>query len=93
MEQLNCGEMDFCHQGVPASTKDSKPSLLARWAGANHSFSMEVAEVLLYNRELRDSERRDLKIISSVDVHWTGGLPLLVRLSSSMHPDFSSIVL
>ena len=81
------------HQGNQPNSKDYKPSLLALGgAGANDSFSnSEVAEVLLYNRGLKDAERRDLE--DHLRLKWMSiGLedfPLLVRLSSGQHPDFS----
>ena len=81
------------HQDKPAyfhrlQTKTPR----AGGAGANDSFSKsEVAEVLLYDRGLKDAERRDLE--DHLRLKWmSNGLedfPLLVRLSSGQHPDFS----
>ena len=64
-------------------------SLGGSQANENYSNS-QIAEVLLYNRVLSDSEISDLQ--NYLNLKWLGGavenFPLLVRLSYASHPDF-----
>ena len=80
------------YQGVPASTKDSKPSLLAL-GGQEPTIHFPMRKLRKYCFIFVNSGiQKDgiWKIIfDKMDVHWTEDFPLLVRLSSSMHPDFS----
>ena len=80
-------------ESIPNRT-DSKPALLSfGGAQANTDFSnSEIAEVLLYDRALKDSERRDIE--DHLRLKWMRkgleNFPLLVRLSDGLHPDFST---
>ena len=81
-------------QGSIPNRTDSKPRLLSLGgAQANADFSKsEFAEVLLYDRALKDSERRDIE--DHLRLKWMRkgleNFPLLVRLSNGLHPDFST---
>ena len=72
---------------------DYKPGAIALGgAQANTSFSTsEVAEILLYNRNLNDPER--MAVEDYLRIKWMSGkleeFPLLVRLSDGQHPDFA----
>jgi hypothetical protein len=81
------------HQGTPPNLIDYKPKIITLGgAQANEDFSnSEVAEVLFYDRKVKDSERRELE--DYLKLKWMPGhldnFPLLVRLSSGLHPDFN----
>ena len=73
-------------------SSDSKPKFLALGGSqSNEKFSnSEVAEVLLYNRVLSNTELSNLQ--NYLRVKWNGGtvenFPMLVRLSLANHPSF-----
>ena len=81
------------HDGMRTTTEDYKPrSLVLGGSQANDLYSnAEIAEVLLYNRSLKDSERINLE--DHLRLKWfANGLvdfPVLVRLSTGQHPDFN----
>ena len=81
------------YDGMRTSTEDYKPrSLSLGGSQANELYSnAEIAEVLLYNRSLKDSERINLE--DHLRLKWfANGLvdfPVLVRLSTGQHPDFN----
>ena len=76
-----------------ATGADSVPRRLSLGgSGTNLNFSnSEVAEVLLFDRLLNDSEFSAMQ--QYLRVKWQGGsltdFPLLVRMGSAFHPDFS----
>ena len=78
--------------GVAVMDANAKPKFLSIGGSqANDLYSKsEVAEVLLYNRSLTDNEI--LKLERYLHNKWLGGsldhFPLLVRLSSTSHPEF-----
>ena len=79
--------------GTISLNNDARPKRFAvGGAGANRDFAQaEVAEVLLYNRALNSSERRNLE--DHLRLKWMSeeleDFPLLVRLSQSQHPEYS----
>ena len=80
------------HQSILSYLNDSKPGRLAvGGAQANDSFSKsEVAEVLLYDRSLKEGEKTDVE--DHLRLKWLSDdlrdFPMLVRLGNGQHPDF-----
>ena len=81
-------------ESLSSLSDDQKPRRLAIGGSqANSHFSVsEVGEVIIYDRPLTNSELDDLS--GSLASKWLGGslqnFPLLVRLGTNYHPDFSS---
>ena len=81
------------YEGMGSNDGNLKPRSLALGGSqANENYSQsEVAEILLYNRRLKDTERIDLE--DYLKLKWfsedINDFPVLVRMSTSEHPDFN----